>query len=156
MSLSQTGLFPVFDVPGEVAETEVQEQRLYNPAPLFDVQSGEFIENGARQPLYGNGADAWRLWCIKSILTQRFAHFGYSSDIGIEAVEAFRESDRQAQESAFERTITEALLADPAGRTQAVRDFRFDWWSDRLFISCDVVGVDGNNVEISANLERGA
>jgi hypothetical protein len=144
-------LFPVFEVPGELVE-DIQEQQRYLPAPHFDLESGDFIFNGARQPVYGSGYDAWVLWCHKSVMTQRWAYYGYSGNIGIEATEAFNEPDRQAQESAFERTVTEALLADPMGRTQQVRDFLFRWNGDSLHISCNVIGIDGNSAAIDATI----
>ena len=144
-------LFPVFDVPATLAE-DIQEQHRYRPAPLWDYERGDFLLSGARQPQYGTGYDAWVLWCTKTIQTQRWAHYAYSGNIGIEAIEAFREPDRPAQESAIIRTITEALLADPMGRTQQVREFRFTWRGDSLFISCVVFGIDGNSAEIQATL----
>ena len=146
-------LFPVIDVPSGLAE-EIQIQQKYRPAPFFDVESGEFILNGARQPVYATGFDAWILWCTKAIMTERWAHYAYSGNAGIEAEEAFKQADRKAQESAFERTITEALLADPMGRTQQVRDFTFDRRGDSLFISCTVFGADGNSATINAPLRR--
>ena len=144
-------LFPVFDVPAALAE-DVQIQQKYRPSPLFDIESGEFILSGARQTMYGSGYDAWVLWCTKTILTQRWAYYGYSNDIGIEAEEAFKEPDRKAIESAFERTITEALLADPMERTQQVREFEFTWdgGGESLYISCVVIGADGNSATIRA------
>jgi len=144
-------LFPVFDVPAALAEDRRNVQR-YNPAPLWDFESGDFVLNGARQPIYGTGHDAWILWCTKTILTQRWAHLGYSNNAGIEADEAFKQPDRKAQESAFTRTISEALLADPAGRTRQVRDFKFDWRGDSLHITCVVFGADGNSATINAAL----
>lgn len=145
-------LFPVFDVPSILAD-DTQLKKKYRPAPLFDFERGEFIMNGARQPMYGSGYDAWVLWCTKTILTQRWAYYGYSDNIGIEADEAYKEPDRKAQESAFERTITEALLADPMGRTRLVRDFQFKWYGDSLNISCVVFGDDGNSAAINAALK---
>ena len=146
-------LFPVFDVPSELAEnTQILER--YRPAPLFDIERGEFIVDGARQPPYGSGYDAWVLWCTKSILTQRWAYYGYSDNAGIEADESFKEPDRRAQESSFMRTISEALLADPMGRTQQVRNFKFDWLADSLYITCDVVGADGSTAAIKADIRR--
>jgi hypothetical protein len=144
-------LFPVFDVPSELADEEVIQQK-YRPAPLFDIRTGEFVMNGARQPIYGSGYDAWVLWCTKTILTQRWGYYAYSSNAGIESEEAFREPNREAQESAFERTITEALLADPMARTQQVRGFEFRWLADSLFITCQVFGAEGNSAAINAEL----
>ena len=144
-------LFPVFDVPSEIAEN-TQPVKVYAPAPLWDFETGDFATNGAGQPIYGSGYDAWVLWCTKIVLTQRWAHDGYTPNTGIEAKEAFKEPDRKAQESALERTITEALMADPAGRTAQGRSFLFVWGGDSLDIRCEVVGTDGNSATVEALL----
>jgi len=146
-------LFPVFDVPSVLAEDRKPRKR-YRPAPLFDIESGEFDLTGARQPIYGSGYDAWVLWCTKTILTQRWAYRGYGRNAGIEAEGAFKAPDRKAQESVFSRTISEALLADPAGRTRAVRNFHFGWLADSLHITCEVIGRDGNSATIKTGLRR--
>lgn len=143
------GLFPVFNVPSVLVE-ETKQQMQYMPAPMWDVEAGDFVTDGAGKLLYGSGYDTWVLWCTKSILTQRWAHDGYSANEGIEAIQAFQEPDRQARESALERTITEALLADPMGRTTQVRDFEFIWEADSLWISCIVVGMNGDTASIKA------
>ena len=145
------GLFPVFDVPDTLAE-DVERQEKYAPGPNWDVEAGDFVTDGTGQALYGSGYDAWVLWCTKVILTQRWAHLGYSADMGIEAEQAFQAPGRAAAESSFERTITEALLADPMGRTVQVRDFSFQWEADSLWITCKVFGADGNSANVSARL----
>ena len=146
-----SSLFPVFSVPSALAE-EAEKQEQYPPAPMWDVEKGDFVQDGAGLTLYGSGYDAWVLWCTKAVLTQRWAHYGYSGNEGIEADEAFKEPDRAAMESAFERTITEALLSDPLGRTKQVRNFDFEWEADGLRISCVVIGADGNTASIQAKL----
>ena len=148
---TKNNLFPVFDVPSTLVENS-RPVRRYAPGPLFDLEAGEFVMNGARQPLYGSGYETWVLWCTKTIMTQRMAHHGYTSNAGIEADEAFRQPDRYARESMFTRTITEALLADPAGRTRQVRNFQYRWIADSLHVTCEVVGHEGNTATISANL----
>ena len=70
-------LFPVFDVPSILAN-EVKEEKRYRPAPLFDLKTGDFVVDGNGHVVYGSGRDAWILWCIKTIQTQRWAHFAYS------------------------------------------------------------------------------
>lgn len=149
---NQNSLFPVFDVPSTLAEDAVRQER-YAPAPMWDVERGDFVTDGTRRTIYGSGSDAWVLWCTKSILTQRWAHDSYSADTGIEAEQAFKETDRKAVESSFERTITEALLADPMGRTVQVRDFAFRWEADSLWIECAVFGRDGNTADIRVKLD---
>lgn len=149
--MADNNLFPVFDVPGLV-ETEDAVGTEYKPAPLWDFEKNDFVLNGAGQPIYGTGYDAWVLWCIKTIETQRYAHYGYSNNAGIEADEAFKQPDRAARESYFERTITEALLADPKGRTIQVKDFVFEWKADTLGITCTIIGKAGNTAVIQADL----
>lgn len=144
-------LFPVFDVPGILVDDEKPKAE-YKPAPLWDFDSGDFILNGAGQPIYGTGYDAWVLWCNKTIYTQRYALEAYSTNAGIEADEAFKQPDRAARENYFERTITEALLADPMGRTVQVKDFAFEWETDSLTITCTVIGREGNTAVINASL----
>lgn len=146
-------LFPVFDVPSVLAE-DVEITERYPPGPMWNVETGDFVTDGAGKVLYGSGYDAWVLWCTKTILTQRWAHLSYSPNEGIEADEAFKEPDRRAVESSFERTITEALLADPMGRTTQVRDFSFKWEGDNLWLDCVVVGADGNTASIKAKLNK--
>ena len=145
------GLFPVFDVPSDIEEDE-NEGAEYAPGPLWDMEAGDFVTDGAHRTLYGSAYDSWVLWCTKTIMTQRWAHLGYSDNAGIEAEEAFAEPDREAVESSFERTITEALLADPMGRTLSVRNFEYRWEADCLWISCVVTGRDGSTADIKARL----
>ena len=142
-------LFPVFDVPDVVAD-DTREIARYGIAPLFDFEREDFVLNGAGQIVFGTGHDAWVAWCMKIIATQRWAHLAYSDDIGVEMREVLALSDRRAQESMLERTITEALLADPARRTQQVVDFVFKWGVDVLDISCMVFGNDGNSAVVNA------
>lgn len=146
-------LFPVFDVPSQTEE-ETRQNTEYAPGTLWDLEAGDFVTDAAHRTLYGSAYDSWVLWCTKSILTQRWAHLGYSANEGIEMEEAFAEPDNEAVESSFERTITEALLADPMGRTVAVRNFEFSWEADSLQISCEVVGADGNTAAIKARLNN--
>ncbi len=144
-------LFPTFDVPSAIVSDKQREEQ-YAPAPLWNYEAGEFITDGANKSIYGSGYDAWVLWCIKSIMTQRWAHLGYSSNEGIEAEQAFKQPDREAVQSAFERTITEALLADPMHRTTQVKDFKFSWQTDSLWIECVAIGTDGQTADLKAKI----
>ncbi|MFP3153144.1 DUF2634 domain-containing protein [Lachnospiraceae bacterium ZAX-1] len=145
-------LFPVFDVPAELVDTD-DTNGWYRPAPLFDVEKGDFVTDGSGRVLYGSGRDAWILWCTKTAAIERFAYLGYDSEIGAEIDGSFKEPDRGSQESEIERTVTEALLADPMGRTQQVQDFDFVWGSDSLEISCTVIGSDGDTASINLQLK---
>lgn len=144
-------LFPVFEVPSVLAET-LQVSKTFRPGPSFDTETGEFQIDGSGKMLYSSGYDAWILWCTKTISTQRWAHLGYSSGVGIEMTEAFAQPDRQAQQSYFQRTVTEALLADPKGRNVRVYDFSFSWCSETLEISFQVLGANGDTASIETEI----
>lgn len=144
-------LFPVFEVPSTLAESGVDFEK-YLPSPLFDVGKGEFVVDGGGKILYGTGYEAWVLWCTKAVSTQRWAHLAYHSWTGVEAEEAMGEPDRASQESAMGRTITEALLADPKGRTVRVYNFSFLWEGDGLDISFQVLGADGDTASIQTKV----
>ncbi|MDR3149822.1 MAG: DUF2634 domain-containing protein [Oscillospiraceae bacterium] len=148
--MEQGILFPVFDVPATLAE-DIKLNAVYNKSPKWDLRKGDFVRNSIGQIEYCNGYEAWKLWCAKTALTQRKAHISYSDNAGIEMAEAFAEPDREAVKSMFERTITEALLADPIGRTIQVSNFVFDWETDGLRISFDVYGANGDSAAIMLN-----
>lgn len=144
-------LFPTFSVASTLAEGAVAVEK-YKSAPFFDLEKGEFKVDGGGKMLYGTGYDAWVLWCTKTVETQRLAHAAYSSFIGTEWVEAFAEPDRAAQESALERTISEALLADPQGRTVRVYDFVFLSLGDSISASFQVLGAQGETASITVQI----
>ncbi|MDN5345122.1 MAG: hypothetical protein PWQ18_1236 [Clostridia bacterium] len=88
------------------------------------------------------GAEAWVQWCIKTVLTERFAYLIYSPNYGCELEKALQQPSRRAVEAELERTITEALLADP--RTEMVKDFSFSWQGDQVKVSFTAVPVIGD------------
>lgn len=144
-------LFPVFALP-QTPEAVTPQVQKYRPGPLWDFAVGDFVLSGTGQPQYGTGRDEWITWCIKTIMTERFAYLAYSNRIGVESEAAFRQADQRAVETAFERTVSEALLADPMGRTIEVRNFEFDWNGDSLDITCMVYGADGDTAAIEVTL----
>jgi len=114
-------LYPVFEVPELVEQQQTEPAPKYGKSWLFDFKKGDFVLDGAGRVVEADGHTAWVQWCIKTILTQRFAYVIYSSDYGTELEEAQKQPDRKAVEIELERAITEALLVDP--RTEMVKDF---------------------------------
>lgn len=137
-----SNLYPVFDVPELVEQQQPEPAPRYGKSWLFDFAKGDFVTDGAGRVKGADGHTAWAQWCIKAVLTERFAHVIYSSDYGTELDQAKRQPARQAVEAELERVITEALLADP--RTQVVRDFSFRWQGDQVFVAFTVVPVIGS------------
>lgn len=145
-------LYPAFDVPAITPPKSEANTGKYLPSALFDFVNGDFIMDGANRLVECDGKTAWEQWCVKTVCTQRYACMSYNSDAGIEAEEILSTQDRSAAESLAERTITEALMADPYGRTQCVRNFTFEWGTDWLQITFDAVGMGGEPSRLTVKL----
>jgi hypothetical protein len=139
-------LFPVFDMPELVEQARPKPEPEYPESYLFDFEKGEFVKDGAGRVVIADGHTAWKQWCVKAVLTQRFAHLAYSGDYAVETEKALKNPTRAEVEMEIERTITEALMVDP--RTEMVRDFSFEWSGDQLWIAFTTVPVVGEVVRI--------
>ena len=148
--MADKNLFPVFDVP-EINITTPPEEQKYKPSVYFDFELGDFRRDGANKLVVAEGKEAYKQWCIKTVLTERLERMAYSSDIGIELHDALKQADRQAVESALERTITEALMVNP--RTEYVRGFEFTWSSDSLYCEFIVKGKEWEEQKIGVNFQ---
>jgi len=148
--MADKNLFPVFDVP-EINTPAPAEEQKYKPSVYFDYELGDFRRDGANKLVAADGKEAWKQWCIKTVLTERMERMAYSSDIGIELDDALKQADRQAVESALERTITEALMVNP--RTEYVRGFQFTWASDSLYCEFIVKGKEWEEQHIGVTFQ---
>ena len=99
----------------------------YRPGVAFDEKTGDFIRDGKNQILDSTGIDSWQSWCRNCLQTERYAHLAYNSDFGIEYDRAFASQSRAEAESILTRQISEALMADPYGRTAYVEDIVYTW-----------------------------
>jgi len=139
-------LYPTFEPPTIVEQKQPQLAAEYPKSYLFDFEKGDFVIDGAGRIVIADGHTAWAQWCVKTVLTERFAYLAYSGNYGVEIDEALKQPTRAVVEAEIERTITEALLFDP--RTYTVRDFSFEWRGDELYISFTVIPVVGKAVRI--------
>lgn len=124
-------LFPVFEIPTITQRQEEEKQYVFLPGPLFDFVSGDFALDGAHQFTMVDGLDQYMIWCLKTLQTQRGACAAYP-EYGVDSHGALSEASHGAVCSAFERTITEALMRNP--RTERVYGFDFAWNADSLAI----------------------
>lgn len=108
----------------------------YAPSVDFD---GDLRRDGRFRLTEANGVEAWRQWCRKCLLTERYGSPCYSSDFGIETAEALAAGSREKAESILTKQISEALLADPRQRTLYVRGVGFTW-------------LEGGGVEIEVSV----
>ena len=139
-------LYPTFEPPTIVEQQQPQLAPEYPKSYLFDFEKGDFVLDGAGRIIIADGYTAWTQWCVKTILTERFACLAYSWNYGVEVEQARKQPDRALAEMEIERTITEALMADP--RTELVRDFSFKWRADELYVSFTIVPVIGEPARI--------
>ena len=124
-------LYPTFEIPSLDTEDENQ-QPTFKPSPLFDYDSGDFVRDGANRIVYVSGREAYILWCIKTLQTQAGGCLAYM-DVGIDAEEVMQQPDRASAQSVLERTVTEALMANPC--TERVYDFEFEWEADAVHVT---------------------
>ncbi len=132
-------LFPSFPAIAvhDADDTLVQ---TYSPSFLFDFTTGEFALDGANHVRACDGYEAWKNWCVKTVLTERDAWMAYSTNIGVEVENALKQPTMEAAKLALERTISEALLVHPS--TQSVGDFEYTISGDALRVSFTVKGKD--------------
>jgi len=139
-------LYPTFEPPTIVEQEQPQLAPEYPKSYLFDFVKGDFVLDGAGRIVIADGYTAWVQWGVKAVMTERFSYLAYSGNYGVEIEEALKQPTRAAVETEVERTITEALLADP--RTYAVRNFSFEWRGNELYVSFNVIPVVGDAFRI--------
>jgi len=139
-------LYPTFELPTIVEQEQPQLAPEYPESYLFDFEKGDFVRDAAGKIVVADGHQAWVQWCVKTVMTERFACLAYSWNYGVEVKQARKQPDRALMEMEIERTITEALMADL--RTELVKDFTFQWHADELYVSFTIVPVIGEPARI--------
>ena len=139
-------LFPVFDMPELVEQARPKPEPEYLESYLFDFEKGDFVVDGAGRAVIADGHTASKQWCIKTVLTERFAFLAYGWGYGVELEEALKNPSRAIVEMEIEKAITEALVIDD--RTELVKDFTFKWSGDQLWVNFTVIPVIGEIVRI--------
>ena len=128
----------------------------YRNGIAFDDETGDFKRDGMNKMLDCTGIESWKSWCTNCIQTERYKHLGYSTDFGIETEPAMRANSREEAESILTRQITEALLADPYGRTAYVEEIEYDWTApDTVAVHVIIHGVDDVTIDITAYITKG-
>ena len=124
--MAEKQLYPVFEVPDFVAKkNEENRKQQYKPSVYFDYATGDFRLDGAGRMAGASGREAYMQWCIKTVMTERDVFLAYSTKYGAELETSLAQSDRASVEASLERTITEAIMANP--KTEYCRDFTFTW-----------------------------
>lgn len=124
--MAEKQLYPVFEVPDFVTKkNEENRKQQYKPSVYFDYATGDFRLDGAGRMAGASGREAYMQWCIKTVMTERDAFLAYSTKYGAELETSLAQSDRASVEASLERTIMEAIMANP--KTEYCRDFTFTW-----------------------------
>lgn len=144
-------LYPDLEIDSELLNATTTETAVYNGSYYFDFEKGDFVRDTSGQVIRSTGTEAWVQWCIKALLSARYAGFAYSTDYGSEILNSINTSDRKEAESNIRRTIIETLKVD--SRTDRVEDIQFDWIApDSVQVSCKIIGVDGQTGNIDVTL----
>lgn len=102
--------------------------------------------------LKSEGLEAYKIWCVKAVSTERYSCLGYDDDIGAEMEDAMKEEDDTAVELAIERTIEEALMVNP--RTESVEDFEFSWEPSVVYVKFTVYAIHWEKFDLEVTLKR--
>lgn len=128
----------------------------YRPGVAFDWETGDFVRDGRNRLLDASGVESWQQWCQNCLQTQRYKHIAYGDDYGIDIDEAFKAESQSEAESILTRQITEALEADPYGRTAYIDDIEYDWIAiDGVQATVTVVGIADVTIDVTVNLSNG-
>lgn len=146
-------LYPTWTMPRTVEQRAQQRTPARYPRSFaFDFETGDFVLDGGGRVATVDGYEAWAVWCVKAVLTQRFAYLVYTPRYGCELDRVIGASRTVAEAEAM-RVIREALLADP--RTRAVSDFAFRWEGDALHVAFTVAPTVGTERRFSVRLTHG-
>lgn len=100
---------------------------------LFDYELGDFVRDGAGRILKTDGPQKVASWCIKALLTERFAWIVYPHNYGVEFEPAMTGGPpRGIAESVIRHNATEALSQHRDVR--AVESMTFAWLGDAVTI----------------------
>lgn len=144
-------LFPTFSMPSSQAQlAQAVPPVVYDPAPAFDFERGDFVLDGAGRTVMLDGYAAWAQWCVKAALTQRFAYPVYAASFGVDLARIQSLGDHPGIEAAVRAELAGALRADP--RTRNVASFVFSWSGDALSVSFVVTPTVGTSQKITVAL----
>lgn len=128
----------------------------YKNGLSFDEEAGDFIRDGKNSIVDSDGIESWKSWCINCIQTERYKHLAYDDDFGISTEEAMQAGSQEEAESILTREITEAIMADPYGRTEYIEQLEFTWTAaDAVEINAIIHGITDVTIDITAYITKG-
>lgn len=140
-------LFPVIQQSQLIKEQDIYDKQL-RKSFSWDIEKGDFILDGGGRVAESSGLEAYEIWCRKAVATVRYGCLAYPPEIGTELDRAMKKKTRKACETAIERTIKEALKANP--RTEYVRGFSFTWEGDHVKVDFTVKCIQNQEFQQTA------
>lgn len=147
----QQNLYPTFEPPS--LPVDPQTESSYHRSLFFDFASGDFVTSATGRMQIAESIDAYRQWCLKAVLTERYNYPAYTSDYGVEMYDAMREPTRAAILSAIERTITEAIMEHPM--TESVSEFSHELQADAVLTTFVVKTKELDSITVEITLGAG-
>lgn len=139
-------LYPDFEVP-EIADEEEEYDTEYKASVKWNAELGDFVRDNSNRLVQCSGEEAYIIWCLKVVQTERDNHMAYveevvgeENDIGAELDDATSDEDQDIVEAMLEQTITDTIGMNP--RTEYVGDFDFQWEGDEVHVTFNVKGVN--------------
>lgn len=103
----------------------------------WDWRLMDFNLDGAGHIRRVVGGEAHVTWCLKTLLTERFAHWVYTHDYGVEFDAAMTGGQARAVvEARARRSIVEALSRHPD--TASVGGIAFAWHGDEVYVNVTI------------------
>lgn len=150
-------LFPSGFGDVSLTEEEVNSEETgiigYRKSVDFSFEKGDLLRNGSNDIMECSPFEAWVQWCQKCCMTPRFQCDAYSTDFGIDLRDVIGASSKSEAESILTSEISEALAADPYGRTDYVKSVEYKWLSeDTVEATITVLGIDQTSATITSTI----
>lgn len=150
-------LFPKDD---EIEENNI-ERLLEEPIDfkgsyLFDFEKGDFVIDSDGTIAKCDDFQAYKQWCQKALLTNRYNKLCYSNLYGQDFKELINSNlNKSAIELEIKRMIEETLIVNP--RTKDVNDFSFKWSENKEEVYCifEVISIENNNFKLDTMVKVG-
>lgn len=117
----------------------------------FDFEAGDLVVSPAGRVVEVSGFEAWRQWCLFTVMTRRGRHAIYSSEHGADLDAALVALDRELAEQRAITEITDALREHSYTRSATVSVL--DRSGDRLELFYSATSINGETTdgEVSAH-----
>ncbi|NLW89980.1 MAG: DUF2634 domain-containing protein [Syntrophomonadaceae bacterium] len=144
-------LLPTDTVSGLTIDKEASTPITFGKGWKFDFDAGEFVTTPTGRTATADENEAFMEWCQKALLTPRYRHLIYGRQYGHDFDDLIgRGFSREVIESEIQRIVKETLTVDP--RTDEVKNLVFVWEDSRLYFTCDVISIKGDQIQVGTGV----